>query len=167
MTRFVAGGRGTPGTGRWTPLGRSSWCQRNGSAEVHRAAARRAKACCASDFTSTGRATHDCRRSISPAAQAQAVSRDHSPENNLRSNSQVSDGLSSTRKLSRNGAVGRLSSTLALRCGLFIQFRRPERLPRFHGAGICGPSSSSCCSFLSSPTRSCRHWPTKSFVGAD
>jgi len=39
--------------------------------------------------------------------------------------------------------VGSLSSTLALRCGLFIQFRRPERLPRFPAAGICGPSSSS------------------------
>src|SRR5689334_24054529 len=65
----------------------------------------------------------------------------------------IGPGLSATRKLSRNGAVGSLSSTLALRCGLFIQFRRPERLPRFHGAGICGPSSSSCCSFLSSPTR--------------
>jgi hypothetical protein len=73
-------------------------------------------------------------------------------------------GLSATRKLSRNGVVGSLSSTLALKCGLFIQFRRPERFPWFPRAGICCPSSSSFSSFLSSPTRSCRHFPTDILV---
>src|SRR5467141_3146558 len=40
-----------------------------------------------------------------------------------------------------------------------FQFWRPERLPRFPREGSCGPSSSSFCSFLSSPTRSSRHCP--------
>src|SRR6266403_1974462 len=40
-----------------------------------------------------------------------------------------------------------------------FQCWRPKRLPRFPREGICGPSSRSCCSFLSSPTRSSRHCP--------
>src|SRR5208283_1538632 len=62
VTCFVAvGGRRKPGTGRGTTLGGSGLSLESGrAAAFHRAAARRAKARCARDFTFAGRAIHDC-----------------------------------------------------------------------------------------------------------
>src|SRR5712664_1197241 len=58
--------------------------------------------------------------------------------------------------------VPRLASFL--KGGLFMRLWRGDRLPPPFSGESCGPSSSSCCSFLSSPTRSWRHCPTSILV---
>ena len=64
-------------------------------------------------------------------------------------------------------AKDHLFQTIALLdAALFDAANRREGLPPPFSGGICGPSSSSFCSFLSSPTRSSRHCPTNIFVVA-